>query len=222
MRKKIFLSFLLLMVFYGCGKKGPLVLEPENPPPPVENFLAWQIGNQIELTWKFPELLADKKEVFEATGVSRVHVFHAVLQSGETPDNENFLKKAALLAKPKAAELKGPDPKSPALRLEFKNKDLQGKAHGFALVYFYGRKKSLPGPLQIINTQITPPPIQDLQISRQEKTVVLNWSKPGVQDSQRPSPPISGYQVYRKISTGSERVRVPAHRFRKNDQRILS
>lgn len=48
----------------------------------------------------------------------------------------------------------------------------------------------------------TPPPIQDLQVSRQGKMVVLNWSKPVVQDKDRSVSPISGYQVYRKINAG--------------------
>ncbi|HSQ35808.1 MAG TPA: hypothetical protein VLQ89_07450, partial [Candidatus Binatia bacterium] len=202
MKSKAIIPFLLVMFICGCGKKGPLVLEPENPFPAVERLLVRQIGAQIELAWRFPGSPADPKEVFEAGEVSRVHVYHASLKPGEEPALEVFLKKAALLAKPKATEIAGLGRGSPSYRLQFKNKDLQGKIHGFALVYFYGRKRSLPSPLRIIGTQVTPPPIHDLQISRQEKTVILNWSRPAGPDKERPTWPISRYQVYRRIGVG--------------------
>jgi hypothetical protein len=51
-----------------------------------------------------------------------------------------------------------------------------------------------------LETLITPPPVQDLKVSRQDKNVVLNWSKPAVQDKEQSVMPISGYHVYRRIN----------------------
>jgi predicted small lipoprotein YifL len=201
MRKKIFTLFLLVLVFFSCGKKGPLVLEPENTPPAVENFQIRQIGGQIELSWKFPDLPGDKMEPFEIARVAKVYVYHAILQSAETPTNDIFMKKAELLAKLKGSEIKGRGQNTYSCRFSFKNKELQEKNHGFALNYFYGRKKSVPGPLQTLETLITPPPVQDLIISRQGKIVFLNWGKPVVQDKDQSIMPISGYHIYRRISS---------------------
>ena len=143
MKKKIFALFAAGLVFSSCGKKGPLVLEPENVPPAVKNLQVRQIGDQIELSWKFPDLLGDKKESFEIAWVSKVYVYHAILQSEEALPTDTFLKKAELLAKLKASEIKGLGQNSSSYRFSFKNKELQEKIHGFTLIYFYGRKKSV-------------------------------------------------------------------------------
>jgi predicted small lipoprotein YifL len=200
MRNKIFSLFLLVMVFSGCGKKGPLVLEPEIVPPAVVNFQVRQIGNQIELAWKFPDLLTDNKSAFEISRVTKIYVYHTILKPEEALPAEIFLKKPELLAKLKAGEIKGFGKNSSQYRCSFKNKELLKKTHGFTLVYFYGRKKSVSGPLQTIKTTITPSPVQDLKVSRQNKIVILNWSKPVVQEKDQTIMPISGYHIYRRIS----------------------
>jgi predicted small lipoprotein YifL len=200
MLKKTFTIFLLAISFSGCGKKGPLVLEPEFTPPAVENFAIRQSGGQIELSWKFPALLADKRSPLEANLVSKVYVYHAILKSEETPLTDAFIKKADLLAKLKANEIKGLGKNSPSCRFSFKNRDLQGKRHGFAVLYFYNRKESAAAPLQVVKTLHTPPPIQDLKAARQGKIVMLNWGKPVFLDKDRAVLPLSGYHIYRKIS----------------------
>ncbi len=203
MKNQIFLFSLLVLFFVHCGKKGPLVLEPEIPAPAVLNFQVRQIGFQVELSWKFPGMLANQKEPFKRALVTKAYVYHTILKSGEIPPEESFIKKAQLLAKAKATEIKGLDQDVSSYSVSFKSKDLQGKNHGFALVYFYGREKSVSSPVRILQTLNTPPPIQDLQVSRQEKMVVLKWSKPVVQDKEQLLRPISGYQVYRRINTGN-------------------
>lgn len=199
MKKNLLFLFVLVTVFSFCGKKGPLVLEPENTPPAVENFRVRQIGGQIELAWNFPASLDDKKQAFEPSSVSKVYVYHDSLNPGETPAADAFIKKAELLAKLKADEIKGSGQNSPSCRFTFKNKDLQEKIHGFTVVYYYARKRSAPGPLLTLKTMLTPPPIQDLQVSRQGKAVTLNWSRPAAADKERGLPEISGYHVYRRI-----------------------
>ncbi|MCX6554226.1 MAG: hypothetical protein NTZ12_04300 [Candidatus Aminicenantes bacterium] len=200
MKKKLFSVFVLVMAFSYCGKKGPLVLEPETPPPAVENFRIRQIGGQIELAWEFPASLNDKKEVFEPSWVSKVYVYHANLKPGEAMPADVFIDKAELLAKLKANEIKGLGQNSPSCRFSFKNRDLQEKNHGFIVAYYYARKRSAPGPLQTLKTLLTPPPIQDLQVSRHGKVVTLNWSKPAAPDQDRAALAISGYHVYRRIN----------------------
>lgn len=200
MIKKIIPCILLIMAFSYCGKKGPLVLEPESTPPAVEKFQIRQIGGQIELTWNFPAQLTAKEGPLEISLISKVYVYHDVLKPEEAPLTDGFIKKAELLAKLKAAEIKGLSQNSPACRFSFKNKELQEKNHSFILVYFYGRKKSAPSQLQTLKTLIPPAPVQDLKVSRQGKLVTLNWSKPMIQEKDRPSLPISGYHVYRRIN----------------------
>ena len=109
---------------------------------------------------------------------------------------DNFLKKAELLAKLKAGEIKNLGQNPTSYRFSFKNSELQEKTHVFALLYFYGRKKSVPGALQILKTMSSPLPIQDLKTSRQGKIVILNWSNPVVPDKDQSLIPISEYLVY--------------------------
>jgi hypothetical protein len=200
MRKKIFLIILLGVAISNCGKKGPLVLEPELTPTAIDNFQVRQIGAQIELSWKFPDLLAVKNEPFDLAQVTKVYIYHAILQSEENPPTDIFFKNATLMAKLKAGEIRGLGQNSCQYRFMLKSKDQQEKIHHFALLYFYGRKKSLPSPLQSLKTLITPQPIQDLKISRQGKIVILNWSKPVAEAKEPAAIPINGYHVYRKIS----------------------
>jgi hypothetical protein len=200
MRNKILAIFLLVMVLYGCGKKGPLILEPKYVPLAVTNFQVGQIGSQIELAWKFPDLQGDKKGSFEIAWVSKVYVYHAILKPEETPPIDIFIKKADLLAKLKAGEIKGLGQNSSSYLFSFNNKELQENIHGFALIYYYGGKKSASCQLQTLKTLLTPQPIQDLKVSRQGKIVILNWSKPAGQDKDKSAKPIIGYHVYRRIS----------------------
>ena len=203
MKKKIFFLFLLIMVFSSCGKKGPLYLEPEDVPAAVENFQVRQIGGQIELTWTFPEQLVDKKGPFEIARVSKVYVYHGILKPEDAPPTYIFIKKAALLAKLKASEIKGLGQNSSSYRFSFKNRELQEKIHGFVLIYFYGRTKSVSCPLQTLKTLITPTAVQDLKVSRQGKIVILNWSKPAGRDKDQSLMPITGYHIYRRIGGGN-------------------
>ena len=200
MKKNLLFVLGIIAAFSFCGKKGPLVLEPEHIPPAVENFHVRQIGGQIELAWNFPTPQNDKREVFEPMWVSKVYIYHDSIKPGDAPSADAFVKKAGLLAKLKADELKGLVLNSPSCRITFKNRDLQEKSHGFAVVYYYARKRSAPGPLLTLKTMLTPPPIQDLQVSRQGKTITLIWGRPTVSGKEALLPAISGYHVYRRIS----------------------
>lgn len=196
MRNTIFSLFLLVIVFSSCGKKGPLVLEPEIVPPVVENFQVRQIGDQIELAWKFPDLLADKKGPFEIALVSKVYVYHTSLNAEEFLSPEFFSKKAELLAKLKTSEIKSLGQNPASYRFSFNNSELQEKNHGFTMLYYYGRKKSVSSPLQTIKTLITPQAVQDLKVSRQGKIVILNWNKPAARDKDQSLMPINEFIVY--------------------------
>ena len=90
-----------LLLLPACGKKGPLVLEPEKLPPPVTGLGLRQVGHEIELSWKYPALLSDGKTPLLAAQVRSVAVHH--LAKPFSP--EAFEKKSELLARFKAAEL---------------------------------------------------------------------------------------------------------------------
>jgi predicted small lipoprotein YifL len=198
MKNKLGILILMGLSLAACGKKGPLTLEPEKLPPAVENFRVKQVGERIEFSWEFPSLAADRAEPFRPSAVTRVHVHHAALKPGESA--ENFAKKAGLLARVKPGDITGFAGGSPAFRVQLKSRELQGKRYAFSLGYDYGRQRSAPSPVLILNTQNTPPPIQNLQAAREGKMVVLKWSRPGAADKERQPQPILGYQVYRRIN----------------------
>ena len=101
MKKNILKLMTLIMFFSFCGKKGPLVLEPEKLPLAAVDLQVRQIGNQIELSWKFPALLSDKKSPFQLAQCRGVSIYHAA----KPLVPETFLKKSELLAKPKISEI---------------------------------------------------------------------------------------------------------------------
>lgn len=201
MKQKAFLLIILTLAAAAahCGKKGPLTLEPENAPAAMENFRIRQIGSQIELAWKFPASPGGKNEVFEPAKVTRVYVYHRTLDVAEAGAADAFIKKAELLEKLKPEAIKGLGSASPSWRHTFKNKDLLQKVHGFAVVYYYQRKRSAAGTPATIRTLLTPPPIQDLQVSLQGKVATLNWGRPAASAKEPALPAISGYHVYRRV-----------------------
>ncbi len=59
-------SVISIMMLSNCGKKGPLVLEPELIPPIVTDLKISQVGSDIKLQWNFPQRFTDKKKTFLA------------------------------------------------------------------------------------------------------------------------------------------------------------
>ena len=188
----------MILLSSYCGKKGPLVLEPEKLPLAAVGLQVRQIGNQIELSWKFPALLSDKKSPFQLTFCRGVTIYHA----NKPIIPETFLKKSEQLAKPRISEITNRGNDTFSYALTFKYKLLKDKEHAFALTYQYGRSRSAMGSIAKITTSIPPRAIQDLKFGREGKVVVLNWSRPQTDSEDQPLGTLAGYTVYRRINTG--------------------
>lgn len=198
MKKNIMKLLALILLFSYCGKKGPLVLEPEKLPLAAVGLQVRQIGNQIEFNWKFPTLLSDNKTPFQFSQCRGITIYH-----GAKPIiPEAFLKKSELLAKPKISEISARVDGTYSYALPFKAKLLKDKEHSFALTYQYGRSRSALGSIEKIMTRTPPRAIQDLKFGREGKVVVLNWSRPQTDSEDQPLTAIAGYKVYRRIYQG--------------------
>ena len=198
MKKNILKLMSLVMFFSFCGKKGPLVLEPEKLPLAAVDLQVRQVGNQIELSWKFPALLSDKKSPFQIAQCRGIAVYHAA----KPLIPETFLKKSELLAKPKISEITDRGNGRYSYALTFKAKLLKDREQSFALTYQYGRSRSALGSIAKITTRTPPRAIQDLRFGREGKVVVLNWGRPQTDSEDQPLGTLAGYKVYRRIHQG--------------------
>lgn len=198
MKKNILNLLTLVLVFSACGKKGPLVLEPEKLPLAAVGLQVRQIGNQVELNWKFPTLLSDKKSHFQFALCRGVTIYHAA----KPLIPESFQKKSEVLARPKISEISDRGDGAYSFALPIKAKLLKDKEHAFALTYQYGHSRSALSSIEKITTRTPPRAIQDLKLGRENKVVVLNWSRPQTDSENQPLAAIAGYTVYRRIHSG--------------------
>ncbi|MBN2345209.1 MAG: hypothetical protein JXO51_02385 [Candidatus Aminicenantes bacterium] len=178
-----------------CGKKGPLVLEPAKSPLAVVDLQLCQVGHDIEVTWKYPALLSDKKTPLQSAQVRGVLIHH--LSKPFPPDS--FAKKSKVVAKPRSAELVARPDGTFSFALPFKTKQLQGKEHAMAVAYQYGRTRSALSAVARITTRTPPEAVRDLKAGREGKVVVLTWTRPAADSEGRPLPSLLGYRVYRRI-----------------------
>lgn len=195
MKKSILTLSAIVLLLAGCGKKGPLVLEPEKLPPAVTRLAVRQVGHEVELSWRYPELLSDKKTPLQANLVRSVSIYHL----GKPFAAGTFEKKAELLAKPKAAEISARGD-AHLFSVPLKTKQLQERDHAFAVAYLYGRSRSALSAVEKIATRIPPEPVRNLKAGREGKVVVLSWSRPQADTEGRPLPALPGYRVYRRIA----------------------
>lgn len=195
MKKAILVLSAIVVLLPACGKKGPLVLEPEKLPPAATRLVVRQVGNEIELGWRYPELLSDKKTPLQPSLVRGVAIYHL----GKPFAAGTFQKKAELLARPKAAEITARG-EVHLYAVPFKTKQLQEREHAFAVAYLYGRTRSALSAVEKIATRIPPEPVRDLKAGREGKVVVLSWSRPQADTDGRPLPALLGYRVYRRIA----------------------
>ncbi|MCU0235953.1 MAG: hypothetical protein MUC72_02600 [Acidobacteria bacterium] len=200
MKKNTILLAAALLLLPACGKKGPLVLEPAKVPPAVIALELRQVGHEVELSWKYPELLADRESPLLAAQVRAVSVHH--LAKPFSP--EAFAKKSELLARFKAAELASRSGGFLACAVPFKPKLLKDREHAFALSYQYGRSRSALSAVARITTRIPPEPVRDLKATREGKVVVLSWGRPTVDSEGQPLRALAGYRVFRRIVTAKD------------------
>ncbi|MDQ1350885.1 MAG: Fibronectin type-III protein [Acidobacteriota bacterium] len=210
----------MLVLSLNCGKKGPLILEPEILPLVCENLTLSQVGANIRLQWDFPKRLSDNKTDLEIQKITRAEIYY----SGKDIPGGKFLKKSTLLRKMEKAEISLLSPLSSqapltfSIEIPFKIQDLNTKSHFFAIRYLYGKNKSpLSGVVAMI-TQTPVKPIDDLQITRENKLIKLKWSKPQTDVSGMPIANIAGYKIFRRIKpskTGDAAVKTAEELFRK-------
>lgn len=195
MKTPILCLTLAAVLLWGCGKKGPLVLEPQKLPPAVEKLELRQIGSGIELSWKYPALQADGKTPWQAELLRNVYVHHLAKPSAA----DTFLKRSEVLAKPRGGDVRLRPDGVAVYSVSLPDKLLQDREHAFAVGYTIGRTRSALSAIQKITTRTPPKPISDLKIGRQGKVVILDWSRPQVDSAGRPLPALAGYRVYRRI-----------------------
>ncbi len=205
MKKKIATLAALIMILSGCGKKGPLVLEPEKRPTAVEALKLRQVGSQIELRWKFPSLLSDNQTPLPTAQIRGVAIYG--MSKPFVPGT--FEKKSELLARPKFDELANLGEGIYAYSLPFKTKLLMDKEHAFALTYQYGRSRSALSKVEKITSRIPPAPLHDLKAGREGKVVVLSWGRPQAYSEGLGAPPITGYKIYRRIAPAAPGTGAP-------------
>ncbi len=192
---------LLLTVLFlvMCGRRGPLTLEPEKLPLAVEDFTLSQVGKTIKLEWNFPGYLSDQKTQADISLVGKICAYY----STKKVDESKFRKKSTLYKTVKLAEVSEKE-NNYSIRIPFSLKNLDEKAHYFAVQYYYGRKKSPLSKVESIKTIIPVRPIEDLKISKEKKLLKLKWSKPFLNLSNKNIKGISGYHVYRHVQASKD------------------
>ncbi|MCP4217712.1 MAG: fibronectin type III domain-containing protein [bacterium] len=215
MLKKLSITILVLAFTLCCGKKGPLKLEPELLPKQPESFTMLQVGQNLRLMWTFPKMLSDDKTELDITKVRRIDVKY----SPKEILHGKFRKKSKLLRKLTTADIKRYEDPLLTYRLSklsayeqekrrrltyiadipFKLEDLAGKAHFVTIRYFYGKKKSPYTRVAFLHTMAPVHPVSDLKITKENKLLMLQWSKPETDMTGNPVANIAGYKIFRKV-----------------------
>ncbi len=221
--KIIGLAVLVLWVAVNCGKKGPLVLEPELLPQQVTNLKSTQVGQLIKLQWDFPAQLSGNSKDKDALkmnleGIRQIKIYYS---NKEIPGGK-FQKKASVLRKlvfseltevttTTAATAKPTVPSSvvviaPARKslsfsvtLPFQLKHLENKPHFFAVEYEFRRNKSPLSEIAFIQTVIPVKAVEGLAVSRENKMIKLTWKRPDKDVAEKITTAIAGYNVFKKI-----------------------
>lgn len=191
------LLFLSMFVLSGCGKKGPLKLEPRKLPTAVKNISVSQIGNDLKLLWSFPPTLSDKKTPLDVSKMNKIRIYYA---SGILPPKK-FRKKSSQLLKLTHKQIKK-EGKSFYVNIPFKTRNLDTQRHSLALRYVYQKTKSPFSNIVFIETIAPVKPVSDLTVTKENKVIKLKWSRPELNLNNKPAGIISGYRVYRKIDRG--------------------
>jgi fibronectin type 3 domain-containing protein len=220
MTKKVIFTLILISIVFvlifslNCGKKGPLKLEPEILPREAVNLKISQVGVNIRVQWDFQKILADKKTELKPEKITKIEVYY----SNKEILGGKFRKKSTLLRKlkmkdltryenpllvKKLAELSSYERKKKEkstyfVDIPFKIKNLTAKSHFFAIRYLYGKKKSPLSKVVFLVTKIPVKSIENLKVTRENKLIKLEWSKPQQDVLGMPVPNIAGYKVFRK------------------------
>lgn len=212
MNKRIGLALSVIVLFLGCGKKGPLKLEPELIPMAAEKLKLSQIGDYLKLEWNFPQVLADKKKTpLEVEKIDKIYIYY----SDKEILGGKFRKKSTLLKKLKLEDLTlSPPPLTPApvkpgtkeiknlayfINIPFKLKELDNKQHFFGIQYYYQKKKSPMSEIAFILSRAPVKAVTNLKLKLENKVIKLTWAKPLLDEAGKSITDIAGYNIYRKI-----------------------
>ena len=200
---KVCLIFLLIggIFFPNCGSRGPLTLVPAKKPLQVTSAKIYQIDKHIILKWKFPEILSDNTTALDPQFIKYVFIFHA----GKIFNAKNFKKIAKLFFKLPLSEI-SKQKEFYTLNIAFKTKNLDDKDHYFGILYRYQREKSHISSILHIKTLLPARKIDNLTLSQENKVIILQWSKPILNIDNKPVTSISGYNIYRMVTTKDQKV----------------
>jgi len=183
---------LLLATMVSCGNKGPLKLEPERVPPPVQGFSIRQIGSQIQLEWIIPDRFADQTPLLlEEVGRIFIHCAEDLVQT------DKFLKKSDIVTKIPLKQLEKRGNRNFTASYIPKLRSLKDKTLAFAITYEYGKKRAEPGPVLSIKPMPPTQAVSELKLKQEKKAVIITWAKPTAVSPEQPE--AIGYHVYRRI-----------------------
>jgi hypothetical protein len=211
----LILTAVILILSIHCGKRGPLKLEPEILPKKVERFKLTQVGGSIRLQWDFPKIMADKKKTeLLPENVTKIEVYYSTKEilGGKFRKKSDLLRKLTMknltryidsFQQKKMEELTSVERKKRErftyyTDIPFETKNLTGKTHFFAIRYLYGRKKSPLSKVEFLVTQTPVKAINDLKVTKENKLIKLQWTRPKEDILGIPVANIAGYTVSRK------------------------
>jgi predicted small lipoprotein YifL len=219
MVKKIIITLAVLLIMainVNCGKKGPLVLEPEAKPEAVLNFKISQMGTDIRLQWDFPATMMQrrKKIDMEFDKISRILIHYSPksILDGKFKKKSKVIKKltmqdltlvpdspVATVTPTRNTRTKEKKNLTYSVLIPMKMEKLLDKDHFFAVRYIYKKKKSPISTVVSIRTAMPIKPATGLNITRENKVLKLKWTRPHQDEGGNPVNTIAGYNIFKKI-----------------------
>ncbi len=198
-----FITLILLNFFFlpNCGKKGPLKLDPVVSPERISDFSVIQVGDNLRFTWKFPDLLKDKKTKFDINNVKKMYFFYSV----KSVTSGSIRKRGALLKKINLNKIPSDKDKYvflyPAISSKFSEKKIY-----IAMYYKYKRITSEMTDIKEITIHNPVEPIKKLVITNENKVIKLDWERRDTTKDKKRNVQILGYNIFRKISKSGEEM----------------
>jgi len=219
MVKKIIITLavlFLMAIHVNCGKKGPLVLEPDAAPEAVLNFKISQVGTSIRLQWDFPGTMMQRRKKidmeFDKISKILIHYSPKAILGGKFRKKSKVLKKLTMqdltlvpdspIAKAVPARNTRTKEKKNltySVLIPMKMEKLLDKDHYFAVRYIYKKKKSPISPVISIHSAMPIKPATGLNITRENKLLKLRWTRPHQDEGGNPVNTIAGYNIFKKI-----------------------
>jgi hypothetical protein len=213
--------FLFILLFIGCGKKGPLLPPLIIIPEIVENFTIVQRGADILLSWKNPTLYTDGSTLQEQE-ISEIEIWLQKEERGEESSRSvsvapgqrgtprfslgEFKNKAELEFTLKndsfSAYQKDKQNEKDLLEFEFfyplQEKNYTSKKFTFALIVIDEQgKESVFSELLSIEPRLVSLPPRDIKFSVHEDRIEITWKGPEKNIDDSSPAKLKGYNIYR-------------------------